>query len=67
MKLSLEEVLKRLRRHPNAQTEAQTEGFGTVSVAAVITRADGTVEDLGTIGSGPMFLAPEMESGGDDA
>jgi hypothetical protein len=29
---------------------------GTVTVSAVVTRADGTVENLGVIAKGPMYV-----------
>jgi len=54
-------LIKRLfgKREPKAP-----EGAGEVSVSAVITRADGTVEDLGVLGSAPMIVRPGKEEPG---
>lgn len=42
-------------------TEGSKESRGKLTVKAIITRKDGTVEDLGVISEGPM----EFEASGD--
>lgn len=44
-------ILSILKRKPKPQ--------GKATVSAVITRADGTVEDLGVIAEGPITITPE--------